>query len=59
MKDFNNGMMPDVGKVLAVHLSAVGLTLTHLELGLKILGLGLSAGYIAWKWYAEYNEKNK
>ena len=52
-------MRPDIIKVLLVHFGAVGLSFTQAEAVLKIIGLVLSAGYISWKWYTEYKEKNK
>ena len=54
---------PDVISVIVAHLVAMGVTLTGVEVGLKILSLAVASGYGIWKWQHEFrkakNEKDK
>lgn len=49
----------DVIQILSINLAAVGVTLTDVELGIKIL-CGLAAfGYTCWKWHSDYKSLKK
>lgn len=49
----------DVITVIAVHVSAIGITLLNVEMGLKIISLLVAIGYTAWRWFSEYKKRNK
>lgn len=50
---------PDVISVIIAHLLAMGVTLTDVELWLKIASLLLAIGYGAWKWQHEYRKAKR
>ncbi len=49
----------DYVDVPLLHILAIGVTFTNVELFLKITSLLLAIGYTAWKWIHEYKKRNK
>ena len=47
----------DVVTILMVHVSAVGITLLDIEIGLKLASLVLAIGYTTWRWANEYKKR--
>lgn len=50
---------PDVLSVVLAHIAAIGISLTNIELALKILSLLLAIGYTGWKWLHEWKKSKK
>lgn len=42
-----------------LHVLAIGITFTNVELFLKIASLLLAIGYTSWKWIHEFRKRNK
>ncbi len=49
----------DVQAVILAHLAAIGISLTNIELGLKIISLLAAIGYTCWKWQHEWKKSKK
>ena len=49
----------EVGQVIAVNSTALAISFTHLETGLKIILLLISVAYTLDKWYSHRKEINK
>ena len=41
-----------------LHVLAIGITFTNLEMVLKLTSLLLAIGYTCWKWINEYKKKH-
>ena len=50
---------PDVLSVIGAHLLAMGITLTDVELRLKITSLCVAIGYGLWRWIHEYRKSKR
>lgn len=49
----------DILKVFGIHIGAVVITLSNVEIALKIISLGVAIGYGVWKWRVDYLKNKK